>query len=291
VDLVPFKTCTLNCVYCECGETTDLTVQRKEYVPVQDVLKELYIYLRNGPDLDYITFSGSGEPTLHSRIDLVIDYIKDNFPQYSIAVLTNGTLLMQGEVREQLKRADVVIPSLDAASQKVFQEVNRPHVSLECRDVIYGLVQFRREYRGEMRLEVFIVPGLNDMEEELEALKKAIHEIKPDRVQLGSLDRPGTESRVRAASKKDLKRIASFLGNAEIIGEFKPRKNMPGFSQDWKQNIIMTLKRRPCTAEDLSHVLQLRLVEVYKYLQLLLETDQVECEKQERRIFYRLKHL
>jgi wyosine [tRNA(Phe)-imidazoG37] synthetase (radical SAM superfamily) len=289
VDLVPFKTCTLDCVYCECGKTTDLTVERKEYVQVEKVLEELNEYLSDGPDLDYITFSGSGEPTLHNRIDLVIDYLKDDFPQYSVVVLTNGTLFTQAEVREQLKRADVVIPSLDVASELLFKEINRPHSSLKCKDMISGLVQFRSDYQGEMRLEIFIVPGLNDTELELSLLKKAIQEIKPDSIQVGSLDRPGTEPWVKAATKEELGKIASYFGSADVIGEFRSLKTISGFSRDQVQNIVLTLKRRPCTAEDLAHILQLRLAEVTKYLRLLLETGKIESEKQKRGHFYKLK--
>lgn len=291
VDLVPFKTCTLNCVYCECGETTDLTVRREEYVPLEDVLDELHCYLRHKPNLDYITFSGSGEPTLYSRIDLVINFIKEHYPQYNVAVLTNGTLLTQAEVRRQLERADLVIPSLDAVSVEVFKKINRPHPSLNCQDIISGLIQFRNSYPGKMYLEVFIVPGLNNTESELELLKSSIQKINPDSIQLGTLDRPGAESWVEAATEKEMEIIASYLGNVNIIGKFRtrpaPSAIMQDITQDRERAIMMTLERRPCTAEDLAQALQLRLAEVSKYLNLLLEKGRVECEKQKRGTFFK----
>ncbi len=211
IDLIPHKTCNLDCVYCECGETTNLTLQREEFVQVEEVIKKLWEYLKKGPHLDHITFSGSGEPTLYRWIDLIINFIKDNFPRYKVAVLTNGTLLSQKEVRSQLKRADVVIPSLDAASEEMYKKINRPHSDLTCHDLISGLMQFRGEHQGKMILETFIVPGANDAEEELELLKGAIKRIKPDLVQLGSLYRWGTEEWVREAEPGEMQRVASYL--------------------------------------------------------------------------------
>ena len=92
VDLVPLKTCTLNCIYCECGRTSDLTVTRKNYVPLPEVKKELTDYFANNPKPDYITFSGSGEPTLNSSIGNVLHFIRNRFHDIPVAVLTNGTL-------------------------------------------------------------------------------------------------------------------------------------------------------------------------------------------------------
>lgn len=102
VDLVPHKTCSLDCIYCECGETTNLTIKRREYVPLDDVLEELEKYFQNHPDPDYITFSGSGEPCLHSRIGEVLHFIRNKKPGVAIAVLTNGTLFNQKDVRTAL---------------------------------------------------------------------------------------------------------------------------------------------------------------------------------------------
>lgn len=287
VDLVPFKTCTLDCVYCECGKTTDLTIRRNEYASLEEVLEELHAYLKYSPKLDYITFSGSGEPTLYSRIGQVIDFIKNNYPQYSVAVLTNGTLLTQAEVRKQLEHANLVMPSLDAVSENVFQKINRPHHKLSCQEIISGLGSFRSLYSGEMHLEVFIIPGLNDTETELELLKMSINKIEPDAIQLGTLDRPGTEPWVRAATAEKMEKIASYLGKASIIGEFRTRQEKPAVMQDQEQAIMMTLKRRPCTAEDLAHILQLRLSEIVKYLDLLLKKGRVKCERQRRGTFYK----
>ena len=180
VDLVPLKTCTLNCIYCECGQTTDLTLERKEYIPFETVKKELFHYLIHNPKPDYITFSGSGEPALNSRIGDVIHFIKAQALDIPVAVLTNGTLLFQKAVRNAMQDATVVIPSLDAVTEKLFRQINRPSPKLQINTIIDGLIQFRKEYYGQIWIEVFIVPGLNDTKQELTALKQTLKKIEPD---------------------------------------------------------------------------------------------------------------
>jgi len=284
IDLVPHKTCTLNCVYCECGKTTNLTLERREYIPTDEILNELNNYLGGSPGLDYITFSGSGEPTLHSRIGEIIDFLKRNYPQYKIAVLTNGTLYKN--LRDEIKNADLVIPSLDAASDELFRKINRPQRELDINKIMDGLIELRKEFSGEIWLEVFIVPGLNDTDDQLQLLKRAIKKIKPGRIQLNTLDRPGAEGWVIPARKEDIEKIARFL-DAEIIAEFTQRKRIKGFSRDIEDNIISILKRRPCTARDLSEMLGMHLNEVNKYLRLLIKNGKINCKEEERGMFFK----
>jgi len=251
IDLVPMKTCTLNCTYCECGKTTKLTLERKEYVPFQDVKTELTHYFAHHPQPDYITFSGSGEPTLNSRIGDVLTFIKEQPKKYATAILSNGTLFYQKNIRDQVLEADVIIPSLDAVTPEAFLKINRPHPKLDPGEIISGLIQLRREYRGQIWLEVFIVPTINDTEEELTALKKAIEQIAPDRIQLNTLDRPGAVNTVYAATHAELKSIIDFWGlNAEIIAKAPQRKEILSFRDDVESAILETIARRPCTLQD-----------------------------------------
>jgi len=191
VDLVPHKVCSLNCIYCECGATTKLTTERAEYVPYNEVIQELKRFLSDKPALDYITFSGSGEPTLNSRIGDILKFIKQNYPGIPIAVLTNGTLLNDKQVRGEILGADLVLPSLDVASDLSFRKINRPVHSLNIKDYIEGLIEFRKEYKGKIWLEVLIIPGYNNSKEDLKLLKEAFNKIKPNSIQLNTLDRPG----------------------------------------------------------------------------------------------------
>ncbi|RLD52372.1 MAG: radical SAM protein, partial [Bacteroidetes bacterium] len=226
VDLIPQKVCSLNCVYCECGHTTNLTHDRKEYVPVDEVYSELRDFFKNNPDPDYLTFSGAGEPTLHNHIGEVIAFLKNLRPGLPVAVLTNGTLFGDPEVRKELMLADVVLPSLDAATDLALRRINRPQRSLKAADYVDGLVQFSREFKGEIWLEIFILPGYNDGEENLIALKEAILKINPGRIQLNTLDRPGTVEGLLPARISQLQEIAALLGNekVEIIAPPEERK-------------------------------------------------------------------
>lgn len=219
IDLVPQKTCTYDCVYCECGGTTVETKIRQEYYPVSGVIRELEQFLSSSPKLDFITFSGSGEPTLSTSIGPVIMYLKDAYPQYRIAVLTNGSLLTDPEVRKELNAADVVLPTLSTVVDVTFSIIHHPASCLHAGDILDGMVKFREEYPREIWLEVFIIPGVNTSPEELSGLKEALLRIRADRVQINTLDRPGTKSWVTPASPAELSRIINILDCpvAEII--------------------------------------------------------------------------
>ena len=288
IDLVPQKTCTFNCVYCECGQTTNLTCERREYVPTDRVIAEVDDYLATAPDLDYVTFAGSGEPTLHSGIGEVIAFIKDRYPRYRVAVLTGSALLADPAVRAALMLADLVVPSLDAISEEVFLKLNRPSPGITAGRVLAGLTAFSREFPGEVWLEVFIVPGQNDTEEELLLLRDAIAAIGPDRVQVNTLDRPGTDIRVRPASPRTLERVAAVLGgNAEVIGAAPDEPAMVPEAREVADTLLATLRRRPCTVTDLARISGLRPAEVTKYLRILEEKGAVEPVREERGVFYR----
>jgi len=291
VDLVPHKVCSLNCVYCECGPTTDLTIERKEYVSYDSVTKELDKYLTDNSTPDYITFSGAGEPTLNVRIGDVIKFIKNKNSDIPVAVLTNGSLFFQKEVREELLSADLVLPSLDAASDPVFHKINRPFQSLNFKEYLKGLQEFRKEYKGRIWLEVLILPGYNDSESDLELFKIAFNKIQPDVVQLNTLDRPGAIESIRAATGNELERIMDFWGlkNVVIVASPSGVKGKKTFRKDIESAILETISRRPCTQEDLSMSLGLTLNEIDKCLKRLESNHKINKVMQPRGLFYQLK--
>jgi wyosine [tRNA(Phe)-imidazoG37] synthetase (radical SAM superfamily) len=291
VDLVPHKVCSLNCVYCECGPTTDLTIERKEYVSYNSVTKELESYLSANPAPDYITFSGAGEPTLNSRIGDVIKFIKNKNSDIPVAVLTNGSLFFQKEVREELLSADLVLPSLDAASDSVFRKINRPFQSLNFKEHLKGLQEFRKEYKGKIWLEVLILPGYNDSESELELLRGAFNKIHPDVIQLNTLDRPGAIENIRAATVIELQRIADFWGleNVVIVASPSGSKDKKTFRKDIGSAILETISRRPCTLDDLSTSLGLNSDEINKHLKVLESNHKINKKRQPRGLFYQIK--
>jgi len=290
VDLVPHKVCSLNCVYCEVGKTSNLTIDRKEYIPINEVLKELKDYLDQKPELDFVTFSGQGEPTLNSGLGKVIDFIKDNYQEYKVAVITNGTLFWDKEVRNEVIRADVLLPSLDAVSKLAFIKINRPNKNLNIDKIIEGLILLRKEFEGKIFLEIFFVPQINDSQEELILLKKIATKIQPDLIQLNTLDRPGTEDFVKAVNQESLLKIKEFFVPlpVEIIAKAETRKQIQSFNKNIEEQIFETIKRRPCTDKDLTEILGIHLNELNKYLSELIGSGKIISDKQERGLFFKI---
>ena len=293
IDVIPKKICSLDCVYCEVGKTTKLTTDRKEYMSFSKIEAELLDYFENNnPDPDFFTFSGYGEPTLNTKIGSIIELLKTKKPHIPIAVLTNGTLLYDKELRKSLLKSDIVLPSLDAVLPDSFQKINRPAKEITVENYIDGLVKFRDEYSGKIYLEVFILPDYNDSKEDIVALKAAIERIRPDKVQINTLDRPGTVENIRPATREELERIVAILDNknVEITAAAPQRKNVISYRKDAEATIIETISRRPCTLDDLSHILGLHVNEINKYLDVIEAEDKIEVIRQERGVFYQLKN-
>ncbi|MCB2205284.1 radical SAM protein [bacterium] len=288
IDLTPQKACTLNCLYCECGKTDTLTVERKEYVPTQEVIDQLRAFLSSAPDLDAVTFSGSGEPTLHSGVGDIIAFLKREFPQYPVVMLTNSTLLHLPEVRAELMPVDRVVPSLDAVSDDVFRKINRPQSSLTSGQLIEGLEIFCREFHGEVWLEIFLIPGLNDTPEELALFSELLPRLRTTRVQLNALDRPGAVDWIDPMPRENLEAIAHMLGEGvEVIGKPVLRRHLASFSEDIRDRILDTIRVRPCTLDDLSSALGLHPLDAGKYLDVLLADGLIQQQRAPRGIFYR----
>lgn len=291
IDVIPPKVCSLNCVYCEVGETTRLTTERKEYIPYSSIVSELDAYVAEGREPpDYLTFSGSGEPTLNARIGDLIQYAKEKLPHIPVAVLTNGTLLHDRNVRRALARADVVLPSLDAARPATYEKMNRPEPSIKLDRYVRGLIAFRNEYAGPIHLEVFILPDYNSGEEDIAALGRTIRRIRPDRVQLNTLDRPGAMPGLRAATQEELERIQRQLDlpHVDIIAPARERTRIASYQADLEGIILAILQRRPCTVEDLSKASGRHVHEMRKYLDVLEGDRRIESVRRDRGIFYRI---
>jgi len=285
VDIIPFKICSFNCIYCETGRTTNLTVERKEYVSKVPVIEELKAFLSKRKNIDYITFSGSGEPTLNSKIGEMISEVK-KLTDIPVAVVTNSSLLNREEVRRDLREADVVLPSLDVVSQSPFESLNRPHPSLKIEEIINGLVEFRKEFKNEIWLEVLLVKGINDGPEEIRKLAEVIEKIRPDKVQLNTVLRPPAEEEVFALSQKELRSIQKQLpGKVEVVRKFR-KVLKGGHIEKLETDIKNLLKRRPCTLSDISHALRVNPKEVMKNLTILERCAEIKSELHNRKRYY-----
>ena len=275
IDIIPAKTCSLDCIYCQLGSTTKKTLQRKEYISWKKVLSQIKDVLTSGLRIDYITFSGSGEPTLNSALGKLITEIK-KITSIPVAVLTNSSLLSRKSVREALMKADVVIPSLDAATQEIFNHINRPHPSLKAKKVIAGLKKLRQEFEGSIWLEVMLVKSINDSPSHIQKLKEVIEEIKPDKIQLNTVVRPPSEEFALPLSLKELEKIRDALGaNCEIIAEFRKKKQTP-LEENLESAILSMIRRRPVTLSDISTSLGRNKNEILKYLNLLLREGKIK---------------
>ncbi len=266
-------------------------MERKEYVPTAEVLAEIDDLLSRSPVLDHVTFAGSGEPTLHCDIGWIIYHIKTRYPQYTAAILTNGCLFSEASVRKEVLDADRILPTLNAVSRGVFAKIHRPHPKIDPVRIASGLALLRQEFSSEIWLEVFVVPGVNTAVAELACLKGAIERIRPDRVQLNTLDRPCAVAWVRAATRLELQRIAAFLDSphVEIVASARSRREVRSFSGTTQDAILSTIGRRPCTVADLSEIVVLYPSEVQKYLEVLLEEGILEERCEERGIFFKKK--
>jgi len=275
IDIIPFKTCSLDCIYCQLGPTARKTIYRKEYFSPSEILSQIKKKLSSGQHIDYITFSGSGEPTLNTAIGKLIKEIKKITP-IPVAILTNGTLLTQKSVREALMAADLVVPSMDAANQKTFAKVNRPHPSLKIDEIIEALKEFRQEFKGSIWLEIMLVKGVNDSLSHLKKLKEAVGSIKPEDGQLHTRPTRGiSEKSAQLLSLIELGKIKKFFADScEIIAEFDRKEKMPS-SEDLEGAILSLVQRRPVTLTDISTSLGARKNEIKKCLNFLLEQGKI----------------
>jgi len=221
LSLTPHKACSFNCIYCQLGKTTLCTCERKEYIRIAEILEELKLWLDNNASealgLQYVTLSGPGEPTLNNRISELITQIK-KITKVPLAVITNASLLSDPAVRREIALADLIVPSLDAVTEKVFNKIDQPYPGIKIEEIINGLVKLRQEYRGKIWLEVMLVAGVNDDLRQIKKIKEIADKINPDKIQLNSPVRSSRELNLRAVSAPKLKKIQALLGEkCEVI--------------------------------------------------------------------------
>jgi len=286
VDLVPYKVCSYDCIYCQVGKTTRKTATRDEYVPTDEVLAELAQVFEAGCECDYVTLSGSGEPTLHRDVGRIVARIKE-LTDTPVAVLTNGSLLSDPQVRKDLMQADLVVPSLDAADPETFEAINRPCAGLDFDAMVEGLAAFRREYPGRIHLEVFLAAGVNDSNEHVAALKKIIDRIKPDRIDLNTVTRPPAEEFALPLSNDRMEHIRAVLGpKAEIIARFQTESDSP--TDVTAEQILDLLRRRPCTIEDITGGLNCRRWEAAELIEELEKRGAVKVNQRAGKVYYQI---
>lgn len=286
VDIVPFKTCTFDCIYCQLGKTPKKSARPRAFFSTREILSQIREALQSGQRFDHITFSGSGEPTLNIRSGDLIRRIKKITP-IPVAVLTNSSLLCLRSVRQSLRAADVIIPSLDAATTDVLRKINRPRSSVEAKKIVESLIKFRREYKGQIWLEIMLVKGVNDSAAHIEALKRAVAKIKPDKVQLNTVVRPPAEKWARPLSRKELEAAQIKLGEkAEVVAVFAARPQSKA-AKGLKQRILSMVERRPVSLKDLAASLGNAESDIQRVLAVLLRGKRVLKSKHKGISYYK----
>lgn len=291
VDIIPYKTCPLDCVYCQLGKTTDRTIIRKEYAPPGEILRELEAALKGPGRIDWITFSGSGEPTLHAGLGEMIAGAK-KMTAIPVAVLTSGVLLHDPAVREALRMADLVVPDLDAGSEQVFRKVNRPHPGLNFQTVVNGLADFSSGHTGEVWLEVVLVKGVNDSASELGRIAALAAKIGPARVQLNTVVRPPAEPGAKPLTARELQSACSILQRSLRGIPVDIVAGQGGASQAARpvleSSVLAYLRRRPGTLDELCAGMGANRGAITGCLASLLKSGAVE-EREFRGVgFYRM---
>jgi wyosine [tRNA(Phe)-imidazoG37] synthetase (radical SAM superfamily) len=261
-------------------------VERKPYVPVDGILEELEARLAENPELDFVTVSGSGEPTLNSDIGRLIEGIKA-MTDVPVAVLTNGTLLTDPDVRAALARADVIAPSIDAVSKGAFEKVNRPHESLDPAAIADAIVAFAREYRGKIWLEVVFVEGLNDDSDEVERIAGIIDAVQPDKVHVNTVVRPPAEQHARALSHERLQEIAERFGPKAMVIASATGPSQPKAERDASDVIVAMAARRPVTAIDVARSVGVSQAAATKRLNALVERGVLSVVRHGERLYYK----
>ncbi|HIC08626.1 MAG TPA: radical SAM protein [Aquificales bacterium] len=287
VDLLPQqKVCSMDCLYCECGKTDRkyLTMERREWVPTDEVKRELEDLLRDESFyVDYVTLSGNGEPTLHTKFGEIARFVKELRPDLKVALLTNSSTLHMEEVLRDLKWFDLVSPSLDAVSEEVFRRVNHPARGLTAKKVLEGLQKLKDHFGGEIWLETLFVKGVNDTPEEVEKIGEWVHRLKPDRWQLNTVVRPPAYN-VRGLSEEELLDIAKRVGypKTDIVCynylRLEDIKGIPSRAGEVEKRLLEMVKRRPSPLEEVKRALNLTDEGLEEVLEKLQREGKVKVE-------------
>ncbi len=290
IDLVPFKTCTYDCIYCQLGRTTNKTMVRRPYVPIENVLVELKTKLAAGKRPDFIAIAGSGEPTLHSEIGELIRLIK-RITTIPVAVLTNGSLLFMPDVRSALMQADLVLPSLDVGDEMLFRYVNRPHEGISFEEMVNGLIEFTRNFSGDVWLEVLLLSGVTGMADKTRKIASYAEKIGAQRTQINTVCRPAAEDYACAVAGRQMAKLALlFPGEVDIISKDEIDSISRTLPIDADNSEVMNLlARRPCTLSDVCYGLGLHPHDAAKRLKKLLDEKRITMLRADNDLFYKVQ--
>jgi wyosine [tRNA(Phe)-imidazoG37] synthetase (radical SAM superfamily) len=290
IDPIPSKTCNYQCIYCQLGKTTNFTNVSKNYFPKEEIIAEMENAIKiNDNRFDYITFVGSGEPTLYKDLNDLITEAK-KLSEKPICVITNGSLLYKKEVQDALVNSDVVLPSLDAGDEKSFIKINRPHPSIRFEKMIQGLIDFRKIFRGQFWIEIMLMKGINDTKEELLKIKEKLDLIKPDRIDINIPIRPPVEKWVKLPDKKIIPVLDEIFGDFNNI-TFPEEGSFSIYSLNFEKEILSILERHPMREDQIIETFScsgLNRNEIKRKLKNLNSKNKIEKVHYNQKIFWKL---
>jgi wyosine [tRNA(Phe)-imidazoG37] synthetase (radical SAM superfamily) len=257
IDPIPLKTCNWNCVYCQLGRSVPLIHERRDYVPPAAVLSEVRAALAAHPPgaIDWVSFVGSGEPTLHASIGQMIREVKA-ITAIPVAVITNGSLLYRPEVCADLLAADAVLPTLVAGTASLYRAIVRPWPDLTFDRLVEGMIAFRGVYTGKLWVEVMLINGLNDSETALHDLAAVLRRVAPDAIHLTLPDRPPAEPWVAPPDEARVLRAVAVLGKlAQVVHPARGSVDLSG-SDDLLDAVVAVITRHPVPETELARALQ-----------------------------------
>lgn len=285
VDIIPRKYCNFDCIYCQIGKTTHKNVTRKKFFEVEEVVKEIVDTIQFAEKVDFVTFSGSGEPTLNENLGAMIKEVKKSV-NTPIAVITNSSSLGIEEVRNDLFNADVVLPSLDAASDEVFKSINRPQANLELTFIIEGIKSLKKDYKGRIWLEIMLIKGVNDTPDELQKLRFILNDLKVDKIHLNTVTRPPSEKNAGPLNRKELEKIKIFFGdNCEIVSSFE-KNGVHKEQEGWARTLVDILKRRSLTIQDIIRITGTSSFRIHEELDAMEKKGSIKAYRLGNDIYY-----
>jgi wyosine [tRNA(Phe)-imidazoG37] synthetase (radical SAM superfamily) len=285
VDIIPRKYCNFDCIYCQIGKTTRKNVTRKKFFEVEEVVKEIVDTIQFAEKVDFVTFSGSGEPTLNENLGAMIKEVKKSV-NTPIAVITNSSSLWIEEVRNDLFNADVVLPSLDAASDEVFKSMNRPQANLELTFIIEGIKSLKKDYKGRIWLEIMLIKGVNDSPDELQKLRFILNDLRVDKIHLNTVTRPPSEKNAGPLNRKELEKIKKFFGDyCEIISSFE-KNGVHKEQEGWASTLVDILKRRSLTIQDIIRITGTSSFRIHEELDAMEKKGSIKAYRLGNDIYY-----
>jgi len=282
IDPIPSKTCNFQCIYCQLGKTTNFTNKRQNFFPREEIITEMEKAIELHEDsIDYITFVGSGEPTLYKDLKELILKAKE-FSSKPVCVITNGSLLHNKEVQDALIRSDLILPSLDAGDKRSFLKINRPHPSITFNQLIQGFIDFKKIFQGKFWIEVMLMKGVNDSKEELLKIKKNLDLINPERIDFNVPIRPPVEKWVKIPDQSLLSILNQIFINYSNIN-FPEEGKFSIYSSDFEKEVLSILERHPMRQDQIIDTFSSRKFNKEK---IITQLKKLRSQNKIKKIYY-----